>query len=214
MADPPNMSLSEIISVAIQFTKSHIVQDRLVGAEEFAQTLSRVTNAQKSRDAIQVPGDPLSKDGKIKTKEYNLAIQLQLITKKLEELSNGELEGENRMAQLCETVRQTAEEYIECLADSKSPLPHMHTNAVSSTAIAGCPGLMTKPSTDNMLQRSLEGINSLNLGTVVAKNGAQQTIVFTSGGQFKLGNVESTGGSAQFVGSPLDMKPWTENHYH
>jgi CRISPR/Cas system CSM-associated protein Csm2 small subunit len=54
MADPPNMSLSETISVAIQGTKSHIahLKARQIEAEKFAQTLEstlRVIDAQKSR---------------------------------------------------------------------------------------------------------------------------------------------------------------------
>ncbi|KAL2783243.1 hypothetical protein BJX66DRAFT_318916 [Aspergillus keveii] len=166
------------------------------------------------RDAIEVPGNPSFKDEeKIKAKEYNLAIQLQLITNKLEELTSGELAGENMVAQLRKTIRETGEKYIQCLADFRSPRPHPHSNAVSFPAIAGRPGLLTEPDTDNMIRKSSGDINSLNMGTVVARGGARQTIVCTSGGRFELGKAEVTGGSNQMVVSALDMKSWTSQHY-
>jgi hypothetical protein len=236
MADLPNMSLSETISVAIQRTRSHIVdlKARQIEAETFAQTLEsimRVTDTQKSRlelipifrlifsdflmrDAIMVPGKALSKDEeKIKATEYNLAIQLQLVTMKLEELSSDELEGENIVAQLRKTIRETGEKYIKCLADAKSPRPHPHSNAVSFPAIAGRPGLPTDLDTDNMSRKSSGDINSLNMGTVVASGGARQTIVCIPGRRFELGNAECTDGSTQLVVSALNMESWTSKHY-
>ncbi|KAL4937295.1 hypothetical protein BDV06DRAFT_203203 [Aspergillus oleicola] len=193
MADPSNMTLLENIPIAIQLTKSHIayLNACLVEAEKYTRALEsmlEVTDAQKS-------SDPLSQDKRTNLIAYNLAIQLQLINEKLKGLSSDKVEGEIAMARLYETIRETVEEYI------KSSLPHTPTIAYSSTP---------KP---NRAWRLSEDINSFNLETASAKDGACQTIVRTSEGQFEMGNVESTGRSNQFVGSTLNMDSWISRHY-